>query len=1421
MAVQTENTIHMKRFGNSPTLCVIVYCILSFFLSLNQLTGQCTFSEPLIIPDNGTATIFFHVSGLANPNLSSPTQGICGVEIDFMHEYLGDLTITLISPSGTIVTLIGPSTITTGITNLTRWNIDFVPCGTPAAPDAGFTPLWSNLQAWQSITPYSGTYHPHIGCLENFNSGSANGLWQLVLQDHDEFQTGMVASAALIFCDPLGLDCTECAPNGGTLSPSTLTVCSGESVQSSSISIDFGGNIPPAALYSYEYILVSGNSILQSGSAFSATPPAGNYSICGISYATVDQASLNNLLSAGDLDLLEQALDAGIVCGQLTTNCLALTVLARPDTTQIGTTLCQGEQFVFRGQTYSTTGLFFLVIDGPGLCDTVYEISINPRPLSVTIDPPGMISCGQGSIPLSSTGTGAAGPFTYQWTTTTGNITSPSTTPVIMVNQPGQYFVQITDGLCSGNGSVIVLADQGYPQVLVTGGTLSCTNPTLDIHPVFVPSNASVSWTGPSGFSASTADINVTLPGQYTIAVTNLNGCTTTRILDIGIDTATVDMSIIPLGKNCQNMTLELGVSLQAVVRSWLWTGPNGFISTAARPFISDAGLYMLTATYANGCQRNFTYLFDGDFALPDMMMSPGDTLNCNEIITLSVSSMTSGALFAWNGPLGYYGSQPSIQVIEPGFYRATVNAPNGCRNSQVVEIVLGDDIFDYTTFTDTINCATDTVQIGILSPEADLFEWLNYTGPDTGLASIRVGVAGVYTVMVTDTHSGCEILVDIRVAQDFAVPSFDYRSDTISCLNPVAELQFIPLAGFSYSNVYWELPDMTTVPGPTLMSDLPGEHRLVGVGENGCIGIWRIQIPFDTLRPYVITETDTLICQDTVQIRFESLDPVVSYDWSGPGIIALGVREVSVTEAGYYQLTVTGANGCAAITELLVDSNYVQPVFSIVTDSLRCDRPATVSVVSADGGLTYIWTDEFNQILSTDSTLEVVLPGIYVVEVRGPNQCSAFDSIMFGPLVYSAVEAISDVITCRTNSAEISATTSTSNFEIYWIDQAGDTIGTNSILTVSSPGPFIVSILNSFGCESRDTITVPFDTISPVASIQLVGEVRCQLRDIRLDGTSSFPSGLSYAWSSIGGSILSDPVLPMINAYDTGIYFLVVERMDNGCKDTASYHVTESPDALRSIEADIRPAACSGDHNAGIEVTGFMGGVGPFLFRLNNGPVQAAPVFGGLSPGIYLLQITDAEGCEYDTTILIEPTLPFTVDAGPDLEIFLGESILLTGMTDLPVSGMLRDQWDSLGIVLCDPCMSVDVAPWETSAYTYTVISVTGCVRSDQVTVFVVEKPRYFIPNVFTPNGDGINDEVRIFHSSGIEKVLRWIIFDRWGNAVYGKTNFEPDDPSVFWDGRATTGEFTNPGVFPYLLELEMINGRKGIFRGDITLIR
>jgi hypothetical protein len=547
----------------------------------------------------------------------------------------------------------------------------------------------------------------------------------------------------------------------------------------------------------------------------------------------------------------------------------------------------------------------------------------------------------------------------------------------------------------------------------------------------------------------------------------------------------------------------------------------------------------------------------------------------------------------------------------------------------------------------------------------------------------------------------------------------------------------------------------------------------------------------------------------------------ISNYQWSGPGIVSDKGDVISVTQPGNYHLVATAVNGCSSEYDILVDSNTDIPSFEIFVDSLECDHPASLEATSPDPMVQYLWTDAAGNIISSNSMVEVNFPGLILFEIKGPNNCKANDTILINSPDYPSIEITYDTLTCAHPLVSLEGSSTTPLVTYEWSDVNGNLINSNNQIDVSDVGPYILTVIAQNACKSIDTIIVPADTIPPDAQIQLIGEVRCQKRDVKFDGTGSIPGNLSFSWSSVGGSIVGDNSIPIVDARDTGTYVLMVTRSDNGCTDSDSFHLTESPDAIFHSLLTIKSPACNGDSNASISVFTVQGGVPPLLYQLDSGLPQASELFENLKPGDYVLHVLDDAGCIYDTTVTIMPTSPFSVDAGTDQEIYLGESATVSGSTDLDPDLILSQQWDSLGVMLCDDCPVFDLNPLETTTYRYRVESFSGCILTDEMTIYVLEQGRYYIGNVFTPNDDNVNDVIMLHTSPGVVKVDKWIIFDRWGNAVFGRTDFLPNDPSIFWDGRTGSGEVLNPGVFSYLLEFELLNGARETYHGDITLLR
>ncbi len=120
---------------------------------------------------------------------------------------------------------------------------------------------------------------------------------------------------------------------------------------------------------------------------------------------------------------------------------------------------------------------------------------------------------------------------------------------------------------------------------------------------------------------------------------------------------------------------------------------------------------------------------------------------------------------------------------------------------------------------------------------------------------------------------------------------------------------------------------------------------------------------------------------------------------------------------------------------------------------------------------------------------------------------------------------------------------------------------------------------------------------------------------------------------------------------------------------------------------------------------------------------------------------------------------------------------------------------------------------------YTIDVVNQIGCRASDEMMVRTKNQMRVFIPNVFSPNGDLINDKFTVYSGPEVVNISKMIIFDRWGEKLFEKNNFPPNDEDEGWDGYLR-GKVMNPQVFVYYIEVEYINGDIENFKGDVTLI-
>ena len=283
------------------------------------------------------------------------------------------------------------------------------------------------------------------------------------------------------------------------------------------------------------------------------------------------------------------------------------------------------------------------------------------------------------------------------------------------------------------------------------------------------------------------------------------------------------------------------------------------------------------------------------------------------------------------------------------------------------------------------------------------------------------------------------------------------------------------------------------------------------------------------------------------------------------------------------------------------------------------------------------------------------------------------------------------------------------------------------------------------------------------------------------------------------------------------------VEDIAHGCKNADSTIIDVTSPLVFKIDS-IKHSGCYGINSGALVVRrgDVTGGVPPYEYSINDpafGDANKSGVFSNLKGREnYVLYVRDKVGCVDTVSAYVKGFPPLGLDAGRDREIDLGDSTQTFVTTNAYKPIDLK--WTPPGTVSCDTCEVVWLKPLETTTYTVSGKGPEGCLERAHVTVKVIANRKVYIPNVFTPNGDGSNDSFYPYTARNVKQINYMRIFNRWGEMVYEKQAFQPNDANAGWDGRHHNRELS-PDVFVYVLELELKNGVIEVYKGDVTLMK
>ncbi len=687
--------------------------------------------------------------------------------------------------------------------------------------------------------------------------------------------------------------------------------------------------------------------------------------------------------------------------------------------------------------------------------------------------------------------------------------------------------------------------------------------------------------------------------------------------------------------------------------------------------------------------------------------------------------------------------------------------------------------------------------------------------------ASLTVG-SSVYTVSGTYTNriqvfAGCDSIVNttltvlppISLSLTQNLPAFGAGAS-----NGVATASAIGGVGnFSYQWCNGETgPQATALPG--------GQSCSVTVTDGfGCTQVETIFID-QALPLQPLFAGSTLRCagdsDGSVSFSISEGWPPYNYSWqevggsaNGSGAINAEGEQVILSglRAGRYQVTVsdTFAQNVFSVDvlappALLITANQVDSAscFSF------CDGLVSITASGGTGAYQYAWSGA----QAPGPQISNLCAGNYQLSVTDANGCLAVLPVSIGePEEFIATATVLRPVSCF-GGADGQAVVVTNGSPAAYAWSSGANTPTAGQLAT---GFYDVTVTNADGCQDIASIFIP-QPVAPVSAVITEDKaVTCYgFSDAILSAQPGGPGqSFTFSWSNGFGERLNAGLA-------AGPYSVTVTN-ELGCKGEAAYTLSQPDSITASLE--IEHINCRNIAQGGaIFIENVRGGNGMYSFSLDGAGFGSAPIFTGLQPGSYVLNIRDVRGCTYRFPATVDAPPVLTVSLGEDLIIPLGDSITLTAETNSPAP--LFTWKSSEGD---DPLadQSVTVRPVFNTAYTVTVFdTISFCSVSDVILVMVDKTRRVFIPNAFSPNGDGHNDTFFPFGGTDVRLVRQFHVFSRSGAMLFSASDTQANDPANGWDGMLK-GRQLPPGVYVWMAELEFADGLREVFKGDVMLMR
>jgi gliding motility-associated-like protein len=860
------------------------------------------------------------------------------------------------------------------------------------------------------------------------------------------------------------------------------------------------------------------------------------------------------------------------------------------------------------------------VTDANG-CVTIQVVNITqPQQIlpNVTTNNASCNSMCNGTATATPSG-GSGGPYTYSW-------------------MPGGQTTQTATGLCAGNYTVTVTDNNGCTgqQILtITEPTPISANPSVQTQPTCpavcngaLTANP-IGGTPPYSYSWSTGQTTQTATGlctgNYTITVTDANGCTDQQVFNLPApNPLTVVWAVGPANCGVCNGSLTANPGGGTAPYLYLWSTGD----TTQTVSNLCAGLYSVTVTDAQGCTQQFTVGLSN--AIGGLLTMSSTPASCFGICDGSVSVSATGS-----SPFTYTWFPNSCTTVScgplcQGSYTVQVNDSAGCITFDSVQVTQPSQLQDNAVVVNT-QCS------GICSGSITLNPSGSNGGPYTYVWTPNVSTSNSATGLCTGTYS-----VTVTAANG-CTRSFTYTLTGITVVNVTASNTNISCSGACSATATVTSVTGGAAPYTYLWNDPLGQFTPTATGlcagtyivsvkdANGCIGYDTVTV---TQTPgisgtFSVTNPSCGLCNGVITATPSGGVPPYNMIWN----TSATTSTINGVCAGLYSVQITDANGCSVTLNIPVsNSTNMQSNVTVTNETCfnSCNGTASAAPTGGTAPYTYLWQPGGQ----TTSSLNNLCAGVYFISVTDAAGCIVTDSVVIsGPTQIVTNQAVvnTDCGACI-GSITLNPSGGTAPYTFLW-----STGATTPVINNLCAGTYTVTITDANGCTQQYVIPItttngPSVTVS-ASSVNCSGTCSGTATPTVTGGNSPY----TFSWST-------GATTGTLNNLCAGNYWVQVTDA-SGCTSTAIFTIQQSNPISFSAPIAADPM-CNGYNNGSINVV-VNGGTIPYTYSWS-APGGSTSSLTGLTAGSYTVYASDANGCSDSLVItLVDPPVLAATNGG------------------------------------------------------------------------------------------------------------------------------------------------------------------------------